>query len=136
MSIKPFQIDTAALGSDTTLRSNITITKSQITDFVTTINTQTGTSYTLVLSDGGTIVEMNNAGANTLTIPPNSSVAFSIGTRINIVQYGAGQTTVVAGSGVTINTAETLLLQDQYAGVSVYKRATDEWIIVGRLQAV
>ena len=98
------------------------------------INTQTGTSYTLVLSDKGKIIEINNASANTLTIPPNSSVAFPIKTRIDIVQYGAGQTTFVAGSGVTIRSVDDkLALSSQYSSASLYKRGTDEWVLMGDL---
>ena len=69
-----------------------------------TINTQTD-SYTLVLTDAGKIVEMNKATANNLTVPPNSSVAFPIGTQIDLAQYGAGQTTLVQGSGVTVRSS-------------------------------
>lgn len=64
------------------------------------INNQTA-SYTLVLGDAGTRVRVSNASANTLTVPPNSSVAFPIGTQIIIKQVGNGQTTITAGSGVT-----------------------------------
>jgi hypothetical protein len=46
---------------------------------------------------------MNVAGANTVTVPPNSSVAFPVGTEIKVTQIGAGATTFVAGAGVTIN---------------------------------
>lgn len=66
-----------------------------------TTNRQTA-SYTLVLSDADKLVEMNVGSANNLTVPLNSSVAFQTGTQILLVQYGAGQTTVVATSGVTI----------------------------------
>lgn len=100
------------------------------------VNTQTGTSYTLVLGDSGDIVEMNNSSANTLTVPPNSSVAFPTGTTINVTQLGAGATTVVEGSGVTIRTPETLILNKQYAVASLYKRGTNEWVLSGYLQAV
>ena len=55
-----------------------------------TINEQTGTAYTLVGSDAGKLIKMTNAAANTLTVPPNSSVAFDIGVTINVVNYGAG----------------------------------------------
>lgn len=99
-------------------------------------NAQTGTSYTLVLGDAWKLVTMNNAGANTLTVPPNSSVAFAIGTRIDLGQIGAGQTTIAAGSGVTINTPETLKLRKQWAKASIIKRATDTWDIEGNLELV
>jgi hypothetical protein len=79
------------------------------------INAQTA-SYTAVLTDDGKLVTMSNASANTFTVPPNSSVAFGIGTQINIAQLGAGSTSIVAGAGVTLNSAGTKLTLDaQYA---------------------
>lgn len=98
-------------------------------------NVQTGTSYVLVLADAFKLVTMNNAAANTLEVPPNSSVAFPVGTRIDIGQDGAGQTTVQAGSGVTIRTPETLKLRKQWAKATLIKRATDTWDLEGNLEA-
>jgi hypothetical protein len=99
-----------------------------------TINTQTA-NYTLVLGDGiNTIVEMNSASTRTVTVPPNSDVAFPVGTQIPLTRYGAGSLTVVAGSGVTINTASTLVLRSQYSMASLYKRGTNEWVIAGDLE--
>lgn len=92
-------------------------------------------SYTLVLGDAGSTVEMDVASANDLTVPPNSSVAFPVGTVIEVSQVGAGQTTVVAGSGVTIRTPETLVLTGQWSTVSLRKRATDEWVLAGDVEA-
>lgn len=97
---------------------------------VRTINAQTGTTYTLVLGDAGNIVTMSNASANTLTIPPNSSVAFPVGTQIDIAQKGAGKTTIAAGAGVTINNTNKALAA-QYAGVTAVKEATDTWTLYG-----
>lgn len=97
-------------------------------------NAQTGTTYTLVLGDAGKLVTMNNSSANTLTVPPNSSVAFAVGTRIDVVQYGSGQTSIAAGSGVTIRSIDSQLdISDQYGGVTLWKKATDEWILIGAL---
>lgn len=98
-------------------------------------NVQTGTSYTLALTDAFKLVTMSNASANTLTVPPSSSVAFPIGTRIDIGQDAAGQTTVVAGSGVTINTPETLKLRKRWAKATLIKRAADTWDLEGNLEA-
>ena len=58
-------------------------------------------SYTLTILDTSRMVNMNVASANNLTVPPESSVAFIRGTQIVIAQYGAGQTTVVAGAAYT-----------------------------------
>jgi hypothetical protein len=100
------------------------------------IRASTAASTTAVLADDGKLVTMSNASANTFTVPPNSSVAFGIGTQINIAQLGAGQTTLVAGAGVTINSAGTKLkLKAQYAVATVVKTGTDEWFAVGNLSA-
>lgn len=103
-------------------------------------NAQTGTTYTLVLGDDGKAVEMNNASANTVTIPLNSSVAFPIGTQITIIQTGAGQTSLAVTGGVTLNatpqaTANTAKLRATWSAVTLLKRATDTWIAMGDLTA-
>lgn len=101
-------------------------------DKYVSFNAQTGTTYTLVLSDDSKRVSMNNASANTLTVPPNSSVAFPVGTQIIIKQKGAGQTTIAAGVGVTINSADgALKLRIQYSSAVLTKSATDTWELEG-----
>jgi hypothetical protein len=91
-----------------------------------------GASYVLVLADANRLVEMENGSANNLTIPPNSSVAFPVGTIIYISQLGAGQTTVVAGSGVTLRSAGgKTKLSVQYSMGRLIKRGTDEWYLSG-----
>ena len=90
-------------------------------------NEQTN-DYTLVITDAETCVAMNKASANNLTVPPNSSVAFDVGTQIVIEQRGAGTTTIVAGAGVTIN-AVTLVMGTQYSTVVLVKQATDLWLL-------
>jgi hypothetical protein len=98
----------------------------------TVTTTRQTASYTLALADNGKLVEMNVATANNLTVPLNSSVAFPIGTKIDIAQYGAGQTTVVATSGVTVRSAAgALKLAAQYSGATLVKIATDEWYLFG-----
>ena len=99
------------------------------------INAQTA-SYTAVLTDDGKIITMSVATANNFTVPPNSSVAFGIGTQLNIAQLGAGQTTLVAGAGVTLNSAGTKLkLGAQYAVATCVKTDTNTWFVVGNLSA-
>jgi hypothetical protein len=96
-----------------------------------TTNRQTA-SYTLVLSDADKLVEMNVGSANNLTVPLNSSVAFSTGTQILLAQYGSGQTTIVATSGVTIRSnGAKLKLNAQYSGATLVKIAENEWYLFG-----
>lgn len=92
-------------------------------------------SYTLVLTDDGDIVTMNNGSANNLTIPLNSSVAFPVGTQVTIIQLGAGQTTIVGAAGVTVNATPGLKLRAQFSVATCIKLATDTWIAAGDLSA-
>jgi hypothetical protein len=86
------------------------------TNKLVTANRQTA-SYTLVASDADKLVEMNVASANNLTVPAST---FSAGTQILLAQYGAGQTTVVAGSGMTIRSnGAKLKLNAQYSGATL-----------------
>ena len=104
----------------------------QLSDLATSAQTA---SYTLVLADKGKLVEMSNASANNLTVPLNATVAYPVGSQINILQTGAGQTTVVATSGVTINATPGLKLRTQWSSATLIKRATDTWVLVGDLSA-
>lgn len=91
-------------------------------------------NHMLELDDQGGYVRMDSASANTVEVPANADVAFPIGTVIYLRQVGAGQTTVVEGSGVTVNTAETLNLRKQGSSGSVVKVAEDEWDLTGDLE--
>jgi hypothetical protein len=101
------------------------------TDKVLVANRQTA-SYTLVLGDADKLVEMNVGSANNLTVPLNSSVAFATGTQILLAQYGAGQTTLVPTSGVTIRSnGAKVKLNAQYSGATLIKIAENEWYLFG-----
>lgn len=98
------------------------------------INAQTGTTYTLVLADGASVVTGSNASAQTYTVPPNASVAFPVGAYVEIIQLGAGQITLAAGAGVTLNgRGGALKLAGQYAVAGLRKVATNTWIATGDL---
>lgn len=112
----------------TTTAAAISVTGNVV--YHTATNTQTA-SYTLVLTDDGKIVTISNASANTLTVPPNSSVAFTIGTRIEIIQLNAGQCTITAGAGVTINGTPGLKTRAVYSVVTLIKRDTNTWLLFG-----
>jgi hypothetical protein len=101
-----------------------------------TIRTATANDVA-VLGDANNVVQMDVATSNTFTVPPNSSVAFPIGSSLELWQKGAGQTTITGGSGVTIlyHASLTLKLKGQNSGASLRKVATDTWRLVGDLEA-
>jgi hypothetical protein len=101
------------------------------------INAQTGTTYTPVLADAGKIVTLNNGSAITLTIPPNSSVAYPTGSSLTFISIGAGLTTFAQGSGVTIasagGTATAPIITAQHNSATAIKIATNTWQVIGAL---
>lgn len=99
------------------------------------VNAQTGTSYTLQLSDAGRFITLTNASPITLTVPSDASVAFAVGTRISFAQIGAGQVTVAASGGVSISADPGLKIAAQYGGAELVKLGSDWWLLVGRLSA-
>jgi hypothetical protein len=97
-------------------------------------NAQTGTTYTFVLADAGKMVTFANGSAQTITVPPNSSVAFAVGTQIILQGILAGVVTLVAGAGVTVNSKDSnLAIDGQWAAVTLIKTATDVWSLIGAL---
>ena len=98
------------------------------------INAQTGTTYALALSDAEGMVTLDNASPITLTVPPNSSVAFPVGTVVAVAQLGAGAVTVSPGSGVTITSlASATSLSGQGAKGKLVQIAADTWLLSGDL---
>lgn len=121
---------------DVTTTGVQTLTNKTLTAPIITLATNEETaSYTLVLTDQSKVVEMNVASANNLTIPLNSSVEFPTGTTITVLQTGAGQTTLVATGGVTVNGTPGLKLRAQWSSATLIKRATDTWVAIGDLSA-
>ena len=77
------------------------------------INDQTA-SYVAVLGDVGKRIVMNVSSANTVTL--NNSI-FAVGDTIEVLNKGAGATTITAGAGVTLNGLSLVL--SQYQGASI-----------------
>jgi len=98
------------------------------------INAQTGTTYTFVAADAGKFVSSSNGSAQTFTVPPNSSVAYAVGTQIIVQNIGSANCTLAEGSGVTINSKDSNKeIDGQYAAATLIKTATDTWSLIGAL---
>lgn len=106
--------------------------------FTANLNAQTGTSYTLALTDQARAVTMDNADANTVTIPTNAAVAFPTGTVIHVTQIGAGETSIAGATGVTLNgvSAGSGAIRNRWQGVSLLKLGTNTWVASGDIGAV
>ena len=97
----------------------------------------TGISDTFVLADSDNVlITFSSTSATTITIPPESSVAFPLGSVINVIKIGAsGTTTISQGAGVTISStgavATAPTLRAAFSAASCIKVATDTWYVVG-----
>ena len=102
-----------------------------------TLNAQTGTTYTSVLTDSyQVLVTMSNASANAFKIPTNASVAHPVGTVITVLNIGAGVCTISAvtsGTTTVLSAGATAASPTlaQYKSAACIKTATDTWYIAG-----
>jgi hypothetical protein len=105
-------------------------------DLLTTVSSR-ATVYTLALADANSVQRITGATGRAFTIPPNSDVAFPIGTWVDFVQDGAGAITITAGVGVTLQKLATKTLVTGGAGAVARARKvlTDTWVVSGDLTA-
>jgi len=122
-------------------QSTLVIAESQVTNLVTDlaskasltypVNAQTGTTYTLAATDPLYFIELNNASAITITVPTDASVTIPVGSSITMLQTGAGQVSIVAASGVTLNYTPGNKLRAQWSSATLYKRSANTWVLFG-----
>jgi hypothetical protein len=95
--------------------------------------------YTAVIADTYQVLElMNKATAIAYKIPTNASVAFPIGTVLNILNIGAGLCTISAvtpGTTTILSAGATAASPTlaQYKAAACIKTATDAWYVVGSI---
>ena len=93
------------------------------------INAQTGTTYTLVLSDSGKYVTLSNAATVYVTVPPD---VFPVNTVITLEQKGVGVTVMLEGAGVTINGYDSgYMSPGQYAAIQLICTASNIFTCIG-----
>lgn len=97
------------------------------------VNAQTGTAYTLAAADDGKLITRSNAAANTVTIPANATLALRVGFMANVLQIGAGVTTVVGATGVTVNgvSGGSVAVSGAHQMLALTKTATNTWSVSG-----
>lgn len=127
-----------AVDGTLTFQDGTTQTTAATYDPNLTVNTQSGTTYTVVAGDAQKLITLSNASAITLTIASNATQALPVGTQVTISQYGAGQVTVVGASSpnpVTIvstgATSSSPKLRTQYSTATLIQTSTDNWLVVG-----
>jgi hypothetical protein len=94
------------------------------------VNRQTGTAYTIGLNDNAQVITCSSGSATTITVPAGLGQGFNC----LIIQIGAGQVTIAAGTGVTINNADSFdAISAQYGAATLYAYAADTFYLGGQL---
>lgn len=97
-----------------------------------------GTAYTTAIEDANSVIETSSGSSVNVTIPPNASVAYPIGTRLTVVRGGDGGVTILEGSGVTVTVAFEIyadppVVRGKFGVVELVKTATNTWRAFGDL---
>ena len=98
-----------------------------IEGFDASLNDQTGTTYTLLSSDNGRVVVLNNASAVTVTVPSGLGVGFNC----SFIQKGAGQVSFATSSTTINNRQSHTKIAGQYGVASVVAYAADVFVLAG-----
>lgn len=128
--------DNATLGSVSTINASLGSVAGTVTNIVTQPFGTVNANYTIGTADANKLIKTTSATAITITLPPNGSVAFPVGQKIDVVQMAAGTVTFgTAASGtagtVTILSTPSLILRTQNSVAGVVKTDTNEWLIMG-----
>jgi hypothetical protein len=96
-----------------------------------TINTQSGTTYTLVATDADSkMVQFTSSSSVTVTVPAST---FTAGQQINLTRYGTGSVTVQGAAGVTVNATPSLVLRAQYSAGTLVCIDASTFVLYGDL---
>ena len=96
----------------------------------------TGTALTLAREHAGDYIRTTAATAVTVTVPPTSVVAWPIDCEVMLEQAGAGQVTFATGTGVIINSSQTLKTEKQYSVVGLKNISGNVWTLFGERQSL
>ena len=100
------------------------------------IITFTGSNRDTVAGDAGKMIRYNSSSDGTYTVVTDATVNHPVGTIIHVRRVGVGKLTLVAASGVTMTSSETLVLRKTGSGATLHKVAANTWEVVGDLELV
>lgn len=136
------------LGTDDVPYANFKLAMGDLADYIAALvggaavdptkvpihDTVTG-AYTYVPDDAGKVVRHTGSGASNVTVAPNSLQSFAATQVVTLRQVGAGQLTLVAGAGVTLNIPTGNLLKTRVQGsvVMLHYVGSDVWDVTGDL---
>lgn len=100
---------------------------------IQTVELLSGSSYTLKLEDMGKILVHSASNSLTVTIPAYSSVAFPVGTCIEVLSTTGYTVTIKGSSGVYVNgtSAGSKSMTTSYGSAVLLCITQDKWAVQG-----
>jgi hypothetical protein len=99
---------------------------------IATTVTDQAAGYTILAADENTFIRSTSATAVTMTIDN----VLAVGESIQFIQFGAGQITFAAGTGVTLRSVDDKLKSNkQYSVVAITCVASGEYLVTGDVVA-
>lgn len=86
-----------------------------------------GTTYTLTTAEANAVLQTTSRASVAITVPSNSSLPYSIGTRIVVEQNGTGAVSLHAAAGTTLH--GTVATNAQYQMLTLIKTAANRWLV-------
>jgi hypothetical protein len=97
---------------------------------IASINTISGITYTIQVSDSGKFIEFTNTGDTTIICPTGLTIGFGV----VLVNIGGGNKTITASTGATIYTLDSnVIIAGAYNAATMYYRAVGKWVGFGNL---
>jgi hypothetical protein len=125
------------IATDVTVSSGVTFADGEQTKqgvpSLTAISQKSSAYELSSLTERDTLIEVSAAAV--ITIPTDNSVDYPVGTSIDILQTGSGEVSIAGASGVTVNATPGLKLRTQWSSATLFKRATNSWVVYGDLKA-
>ena len=121
--------DTTGSAQGTTKK--VTVANLMSAGIFSDIVAETTTARTLSDSDCGKVINCSNASAVTLTIPNTLTAGFNC----TVVQSGAGQVTIAAGTSVSVQSYSSSATAGQYSAINIIPFASNSYVLEGDLAA-
>lgn len=100
-----------------------------------TINTQNGTSYTLVQADTATYITTTSSSTVTISVPDDATAAMAPPVNLDLYQMGSGKLIITPLNGTVsiFSPNGRLKSAGQYSKLILNKLSTNTWVLSGNL---
>jgi len=97
----------------------------------TAVTTVASVAPSMLVGWYGCLIQLSSGAPQSVALPDEATLAVPIGTWIDFVQWGTGQTTFSAGGVAVVNSSAGMLRTIRYGIVRAVKMAVSTWLLSG-----